>query len=88
MGFIAAQGELNREKKAGLTTAASDAFTSTSYQYVQKKIAALGFQDMVIPIKGYFQDSLPKIPGSFCLALIDCDLKDCAPTVQSQAFDR
>jgi len=70
------QAELNREKKAGLTTAANDAFTSTSYQYVQKKIAALGFQDTVIPIKGYFQDSLPKIPGSFCLALIDCDLKD------------
>jgi hypothetical protein len=70
------QDELKREQKAELTTATSNSFTSTSYQYVQKKIVALGFQDTVIPIKGYFQDTLPKIAGSFCLALIDCDLKD------------
>jgi hypothetical protein len=43
---------------------------------VQKKIAALGFQNVVIPIKGYFQDTLPNLSGPFCLALIDCDLKD------------
>jgi len=68
--------ELKREQKAGLTTATSKSFTSTSYQYVQKKIAALGFQNVVIPIKGYFQDTLPNLSGPFCLALIDCDLKD------------
>ncbi len=68
--------ELEREQKAGLTTASSDSFTSTSYAYVEKKIAALGLQDRVIPIKGYFQDSLPKVSGPFCLALIDCDLRD------------
>ncbi|MFL5627095.1 MAG: TylF/MycF/NovP-related O-methyltransferase [Ktedonobacteraceae bacterium] len=68
--------ELRQEQKAGLTTATSNSFTSTSYQYVQKKIAALGFQDIVIPVKGYFQDTLPNIPGPFCLALIDCDLRD------------
>jgi hypothetical protein len=68
--------ELMREQKAGLTTATSNSFTSTSFQYVQMKIAALGFQDMVIPIKGYFQDTLPYISGPFCLALIDCDLRD------------
>lgn len=68
--------ELKREQDAGLTAATSSAFTSTSYSYVQKKIAALKLQDTVIPIKGYFQDSLPDIPGPFCLALIDCDLRD------------
>lgn len=70
------RAELEREQKDGLTTATSSAFTSTSYQYVQKKIAALGLQNTITPIKGYFQDSLPNIPGPFCLALIDCDLRD------------
>jgi Macrocin-O-methyltransferase (TylF) len=68
--------ELTREQKAGLTTATDSSFASTSYQYVQKKIAALGFQNAVIPIKGYFQDTLPNLSGPFCMALIDCDLKD------------
>jgi len=70
------QVELKREQRAGLTTATSNSFTSTSYHYVQKKIAALGFQDTITPIKGYFQDTLPNISGPFCLALIDCDLRD------------
>jgi O-methyltransferase len=70
------RAELKQEQKAGLTTATNKSFTSTSYQYVQKKIAVLGFQNVVIPIKGYFQDTLPNIACPFCLALIDCDLKD------------
>jgi hypothetical protein len=70
------QVELKREQKARLTTATNKSFTSTSYQYVQKKIAALGFQNAVIPIKGYFQETLPNLSGPFCLALIDCDMKD------------
>jgi hypothetical protein len=70
------QSELQHEQMAGLTTASSSDFTSTSYEYVQKKISALGFQDMIIPIKGYFADTLPRITGPFCLALIDCDLRD------------
>ncbi len=68
--------ELENERKDGRTTAHKNSFTSTSYEYVQKKIATLGFQNVVLPIKGYFQDSLPKINGPFCMALIDCDLKD------------
>lgn len=70
------QAELIREQKAGLTTASNDSFTSTSYEYVKKKISVLGLQEQVIPIKGYFQDVLPHLTGPFCLALIDCDLKD------------
>ncbi len=68
--------ELQREQKAGLTTVGHDAFTSTSYAYVQKKIAALGLPDIVIPIKGYFEETLPTLSGPFCFALIDCDLRD------------
>jgi len=68
--------ELQREQAAGLTTARSDAFTSTSYTYVTKKIIALGLQDMIIPIKGYFQETLPALSGPFCCALIDCDLQE------------
>jgi hypothetical protein len=70
------QSELKREQDAGLTTLRDTMFTSTSYKYVQKKIAALRLKDTVIPIKGYFQDSLPNIAGPFCMALIDCDLRD------------
>ena len=70
------RAELEREQKAGLTTAPSNAFSFASYSYVQKKIAALRLQDIVVPIKGYFQDTLPTLSGPFCLALIDCDLRD------------
>lgn len=68
--------ELQQEQAVGLTTAGSSSFTSTSYAYVTRKMRALGLQDMVTPIKGYFQDTLPTIPGPFCFALIDCDLKE------------
>lgn len=70
------RAELEREQEAGLTTATSASFTSTSYSYVQKKIAALRFQDTVLPVKGYFEDTLPHMSGPFCLALVDCDLRD------------
>lgn len=68
--------ELARERQADLTKASTQAFTSTSFDYVKRKIEALGLQDSVIPVKGYFQDSLPDLPGPFCFGLVDCDLKD------------
>jgi hypothetical protein len=68
--------ELARERAVGLTAVTPRAFTSTSYTYVQRKIAALGLEGIVIPIRGYFQDTLPTLNGPFCLALIDCDLRD------------
>ncbi len=79
------RAELQREKAAGLTSIAESAFTSTSYQYVRRKIVALGSQDIVTPVKGYFQEVLPDLAGPFCLALVDCDLKEslvyCAETL-------
>ncbi len=77
--------ELARERKAGLTRASEHAFTSTSYEYVQGKLRRLGMDRVVVPVKGYFRDTLPNLNRRFCLALIDCDLRDsilyCAQTL-------
>lgn len=69
-----ARAELRRERERGLTKAPYTSFTLTSYEYVQKKIRKLGVEDTVVPIKGFFQDSLPEIKSKFCFAFIDCDL--------------
>ncbi len=77
--------ELEQERKAGLTTASDTAFSSTSYAYVQKKIEKLGVEKVVIPVRGFFQDTLPHIESTMCFALIDCVLQDsvvyCAETI-------
>jgi hypothetical protein len=79
------RAELGKEREAGLSQASDRAFTSTSYEYVKKKIEKLGVEDLVIPIKGFFQDTLPSLRSDFCFALVDCDLKDslvfCAETI-------
>jgi hypothetical protein len=67
--------ELKRERARGLTKAGYTSFTLTSYEYVQRKIRKLGVEDMVIPIKGFFQETLPAIKSKFCFAFIDCDLE-------------
>lgn len=68
--------ELRREYAAGLTSTPADAFTSTSFDYVKRKIAVLGLQDAIVPVKGYFEETLPNLHGPFSFALIDCDLKE------------
>jgi hypothetical protein len=68
--------ELDRERQAGLTEVSDGVFTSTSYEYVKRKIEKLGVEDMVVPIKGFFQDTLPQLESNFCFALIDCDLRE------------
>jgi len=68
--------ELDKEKKAGLTKIEDKTFTYTSYSYVLRKIKRLGFENTVVPIKGFFEQTLPDIKGKFCFALIDCDLRD------------
>ena len=77
--------ELRREQASRLTTAHERAFTSTSYRYVQKKIAKLGVGDIMVPVGGFFKDTLPHLNSTFCFALIDCDLRDslvyCAETL-------
>jgi hypothetical protein len=77
--------ELERERKASLTTVSPNAFTSSSYDYVRRKIDRLGFTDMVVPVRGFFRNTLPGIESQFCLALVDCDLEEsiiyCAETI-------
>lgn len=77
--------ELQKERSAGLTDSADDSFTSTSFEYVKAKFKKLGVSDIVVPVKGYFQDTLPQVSTHFCLAFIDCDLQDslvyCANTL-------
>lgn len=77
--------EIARERAAGLNTSRPDAFLSTSYEYVKAKVARLGLDDVIIPVQGYFQDTLAGVDSRWCLALIDCDLTDslvyCAETI-------
>ena len=68
--------ELRRERDAGLTADRDDAYTSTSLDYVVAKLNRLGVADVVMPVKGYFEESLPNLEGPFCMAFIDCDLRD------------
>ena len=68
--------ELKKEKQLGLTDATSDEFTYSSYDYVKKKIRKLGLSHALIPVKGYFQQTLHKIDSNFCMSLIDCDLSE------------
>ncbi len=68
--------ELAREREAGLTEEANDAFTNTSFPYVKRKIQRLGFEGVVIPVKGYFEQTLPHFHSPSCFALIDCDLRE------------
>lgn len=66
--------ELAAERQAGLTSEPDDAFASTSLKYVQAKLRARGLDDAVIPVKGYFSETLPRMDGPFALVLVDCDL--------------
>ncbi len=68
------RSEWRTERERGLTTAREDAFTSTSYGYVVRKLRVLGVDDLVKPVRGYFVDTLPHLAGPWCFALVDCDL--------------
>jgi Macrocin-O-methyltransferase (TylF) len=68
--------ELERERRDGLANASDSAFTSTSYEYVKRKIKKLSVENMVVPVKGFFQQTLPYLNSNLCFALIDCDLQD------------
>lgn len=73
-GFL--PDEHAKEREMGLNKAPVGAFTSTSLDYVTKKIARLGVDDCITPVKGFFQDTLEGVDSDWCLAFIDCDLKD------------
>lgn len=62
-----------------------DSFTSTSLPYFERKLSVLKLSDLVTPVKGYFEETLPGLTGPFCFGFIDCDLQDsmiyCAETI-------
>jgi len=77
--------ELEEERRLGLTQAQNRTFTNTSFEYVKSKIKLLGLENIIIPVKGLFKDTLPSIDSTICLCLIDCDLRKsilyCAETL-------
>jgi len=80
--------EIEKETQRGLITGANNAFTSTSYEYVLRKLKVLSLDGIVIPVEGYFQDTLEGIPGPFCYALIDCDLEESTEYCASVLFPK
>jgi O-methyltransferase len=70
------RNELAKEVDAGLVNVKENAFTFTSYNYIVRKIAKLGLKDTIVPVKGFFEATLPHITGKLSFALIDCDLRD------------
>jgi predicted O-methyltransferase YrrM len=79
------QEELRKEREKGLTKTGLRDCTSTSFTYVRNKVDALGLTNTVIPVKGFFSQTLLLLQGPFSFALIDCDLQDslvfCAETL-------
>ena len=65
--------EIIKEKEKRLTEASEDAFTYTSYDYIVKKRLKLDRQ--IMPVKGFFHNTLSDIDSKFSLALIDADLE-------------
>ena len=68
--------ELKKEQKRGFTNATTKSFTYSSLDYVLKKIKKLEISEFVIPVKGFFQDTLPTINKEFSFGFLDCDLED------------
>ena len=79
------RAELAKEQREGRTRISKRAFTITSHRYVTRKIRRLGVEGLVVPVKGYFQQTLQTIEGGFCFAFVDCDLEEstfyCAETI-------
>lgn len=79
--------ELRNERSEGLVSGISDtAFTSTSVDYVRRKIDKLGLADTITLLDGWFVDVLPRLADTpVSLAFIDCDLRQsmtyCAQTL-------
>jgi O-methyltransferase len=53
------------------------AFSETSLELIQWKIRATNLESIVIPVKGYFCETLRTLPtDQFCFVHLDCDLAD------------
>ena len=68
--------EVREEQQIGQLDIGDKAFKSTNLGYVLSKLRVLGLEGTIVPVEGYFQDTLKDLPGPFCYALIDCDLEE------------
>lgn len=51
------------------------AFSETSLKLIEWKLRATGLAGIILPVKGYFQHTLPTLPtGQYCFVHLDCDL--------------
>ncbi|WP_447980685.1 TylF/MycF/NovP-related O-methyltransferase [Candidatus Nitrospira bockiana] len=51
------------------------AFRRTSLELVEWKLRAAGLEGTVVPVKGYFRDTLATLPDDrYCFVHLDCDL--------------
>jgi O-methyltransferase len=51
------------------------AFSGTSDDLIRRRIRMAGLDGTVIPIRGYFRDTLPRMPDvRYCFVHLDCDL--------------
>jgi len=80
--------ELLEERKLGLTNLDSKSFTYSSYEYVVKKIKKLELSDKIIPIKGFFEKTMPNLDSKFCMGFIDCDLSKSISFVTENIWSR
>jgi len=80
--------ELSEERQSGLTNSTSKDFTYSSYDYVMKKIKKLELSEKIMPIEGYFEDTLPNLDSNFCMGFIDCDLSKSISFVTENIWSR
>lgn len=87
-GFDVA-GELDDDIRRGMVVPLGrTAFTYNSAEYVRAKLDRLDVASLVEVVPGYFEDTLPRIDGKFCLALVDCDLEKSVEFCLSQLWDK
>lgn len=74
--FAGFEAEIEDEIQRGLVgPTGRTAFTKNSVEYVRRKVKALGVDDVIRVVPGFFETTLPSIDDRFCLAFIDCDLE-------------
>jgi O-methyltransferase len=53
------------------------AFSRTSLELIEQKIRLAGLEGVVVPVRGYFRDTLPELPeAQYCFVHLDCDLAE------------
>jgi predicted O-methyltransferase YrrM len=71
--------ELQREMDLGRADVSPTAFGAPGqYEYVKQKLACLGLDDQVVPLKGLFQHTFPRwldTWGKPSFVFVDCDLE-------------